>query len=374
MVKIRYAALPAVNLSAYGVIQLAIEATSNKFDGNIKSNRFDAVGSHYEVTIKCKSSRGKGAKRGASGRHTTSCCWHAWGTFFEELLRLNPNIVIIAQGNRITSEGGNWVDREVGGFYESIMCDCEAHMDHEHADACGVYMPNEEETIPTEEEDEGEIDRMIAAQASAQPPVQRNCTTCRYSHVNTNSGDPECPPGSCLEQEGFQSWEPCGTLPPFHDEPNTSCALCQHAPSRHAGHRVCPYNEPVNYCLIEGQHRKFVRFVETRDECRRCIWNVNGHCEYDVHVSGGRPDSCPNVVGVVKTCVNCKHNYDDNGSQHRCHPIVGLCSSNNKWALYDPNPLVVNGTPETRYDIPLGVEQMEMVQLRPRQFKIEEVE
>ena len=344
MVKIRYAALPAVNLSAYGVIQLAIEATSNKFDGNIKSNRFDAVGSHYEVTIKCKSSRGKGAKRGASGRHTTSCCWHAWGTFFEELLRLNPNIVIIAQGNRITSEGGNWVDRltflEGHDAYESEMCDCEVNgwdcSDH-HA-------------------------QWIEEQNAASQVIQaRNCTTCRYSHANTNSGDPECPPGSCLEREGFQSWEPCGTLPPFHDEPNTSCALCYHAPSRHAGHRVCPYNEPVNYCLIEGQHRS--------------IWDVNGHCEYDVRVGGNRPTSCPNVVGVVKTCENCKHNYDDNGSRHGCHPIVGTCSSSrDKWTLYDPNPFVVNGTPETRYDIPLGVEQMEMVQLRPRQFKIEEVE
>jgi len=285
MVKIRYAALPAVNLSAYGVIQLAIEATSNKFDGNIKSNRFDAVGSHYEVTIKCKSSRGKGAKRGASGRHTTSCCWHAWGTFFEELLRLNPNIVIIAQGNRIDASGGNWVDRQTflegHDAYESEMCDCEVN-GWDCSDHRAQWIAELNAASQVIQESEEVVDAMIAATAQA-------------------------------------------------------------------GRRIDA-------------------------ECRRCIWDVNGHCEYDVRVGGNRPDSCPNVVGVVKTCENCKHNYDDNGSRHRCYPIVGLCSSRNKWARYDPNPFIVNGTPATRYDIPLGVEQMEMVQLRPRQFKIEEVE
>ena len=318
MVKIRYAALPAVNLSAYGVIQLAIEATSNKFDGNIKSNRFDAVGSHYEVTIKCKSSRGKGAKRGASGRHTTSCCWHAWGTFFEELLRLNPNIVIIAQGNRITSEGGNWVDRQTflegHDAYESEMCDCEVN-GWDCSDHHAQWIAEQNAASQVIQDAEETIDNMIAATAQAET-VYHNCNhTCRHSHTNNNGV-------SCTR----------------------SCVGIEN-----------PGWEPVRNCTT-------------------CRFDVNGHCEYDVRVGGNRPDSCPNVVWVVKTCENCKHNYDDNGSRHGCYPIVGLCSSRNKWARYDPNPFIVNGTPATRYDIPLGVEQMEMVQLRPRQFKIEEVE
>jgi len=125
MVKIRYAGSGVV-LSSRALIEQAITNTSAKFDNNIVANRFEQTTSTaYEVTIKCVSSRGKGAKRGASGRRTSSCCWHAWGTFFDELFKLNPRIVIIAQGNRITRESGNWVDRQNGLLTESGMCDCE---------------------------------------------------------------------------------------------------------------------------------------------------------------------------------------------------------------------------------------------------------
>ena len=119
MVKIRYASRQ--------VIMAAIEATSAKFDNNIEANRFDAVGGHFEVTIKAKSSRGAGAKVGISGRRTQSACWHAWGIFINEIFRLSHDAVIISMGRRITAHSGNWEDHNIGnGIMESEMCSCDA--------------------------------------------------------------------------------------------------------------------------------------------------------------------------------------------------------------------------------------------------------
>jgi len=231
MVKIRFQR--GTSMIRHSVIQIAIDKTNMKFDNNIEANRFDQVGNHYEVAIKCKSSRGKGAKHGYTGRRTTSCCWHVWGTFFDELFNLNPDIVITAQGNRITKGSGNWVDREVGQYIrESTMCNCvangwvreqDAHDVYAHADACGVYLPDHEE-LHHECDSTCRYSRannngtpctrscVGAGNPGWEPVVEapsqtcaRKCRTCRYSRLN-NATQALCCVGGCT-YPAFQKWE-----------------------------------------------------------------------------------------------------------------------------------------------------------------------
>ena len=63
-------------------------------------------------------------------RHIGGCaCWHVHGEFFEALLNINPEAVIHAGAHKITSEGGNWEDWNIGSmsepFYYSEACNCE---------------------------------------------------------------------------------------------------------------------------------------------------------------------------------------------------------------------------------------------------------
>ncbi|NQU83634.1 MAG: hypothetical protein HQ536_02890 [Parcubacteria group bacterium] len=115
------------------VIEKALELTNKEFENNIIFNRFDGYKT-FNVTLKCKDSAGKGARRGfqvnndGSRRKLTTVCWHVHGTFFEKLLELNSETVIIANGQRIDIDGGNWEDRNIGSrynpLYYSEACDC----------------------------------------------------------------------------------------------------------------------------------------------------------------------------------------------------------------------------------------------------------
>lgn len=421
MVKIRYAGVlhepqsrfagRTNNEIACTIISEALNATSLKFNNNIKFNRFDAVGNVYQVTLKCISSRGKGAKVSIGGRHLIACCWHVWGTFMDELFRLNPDIIITSGGRRITSMNNDqWVNDP------NNRCDCGCD-----GDAHIAWIREQNAASQAIQDAEEEIDTLIAATAHAeinadrmtaaadeaiahaeaersarheahwnpqhncddscrhsrsnnngtpctrdcvgsgnpgwepQQTTPRECRTCRYSSSNTSNGASQCPPGSCLSREGLQSWAPivhqcdascrhnsennkgvCCQLDcdrnfshwePFQDEPNTSCANCQHTPSR-TGFDRCPFDDPLSQCLSGGQHRKFERHP-------------------------------------ARSCDDCEHNYDENGSRHMCHPIVGLCRHYDKWKPY--RPFTVVGAPTSRYDTQMveRVEQMEQLIGRP---------
>jgi len=291
MVKIQYAGIvtdPIQRFSGWDrnqiactIITEALDATNVKFDNNIVFNRFDAVGSRYEVTIKCISSRGKGAKRGTSGRRTTSACWHAWGTFFDELFRLNPRIVVIAQGNRITATNGNWFDRDVGnGVLETELCDCEASQAIQNT--------------------EREVDDMIAATAQAESnarfdascqPTHHKCDdTCRHSRGN-NLGVP------CTKLcvgSGNPGWEPVRT-----------CNNCEHKDIRGAG---C--HDVVGLCSVFSK------------------W---------------KPYTPPTTV--ERTCENCKYSARHNNGRMCHTVIGSCLGGNPKWELYvDPNTITTVGT------------------------------
>ena len=309
------------NQIACQIISEAIEATSAKYDNNIKANRFDAVRVTYEVTLKCKSSRGKGAKITPQGRHLISCCWHVWGTFFEELFKLNPAIKIRAMGSVITAcSHVGWRENET----DSVQCDCngeahEAWIDEQNEVSQSIMQA---ETIPTEEELEEipeprcadcvrashrgnglctESNRCLVNNrhlrferwVATPPRTHRDCDTCRYNSINTRSRNSECPPGRCLEHEGLQLWAPNVNTPPVLVEPNPELRDCS----------TCAHSEVYNR----------------------------------------RPG-------------------------YSCYNAVGACGNGNpKWAPRITT-LVVNGRPESRYDIPVGVEQTGQLELHPVVF------
>jgi len=110
-------------------LEQALKETNKQFKDNVTWNRFDKKGSQFIVTLKVKDSNGAGARRGFHNRRKLiSACWHVHGTFFDELLSINENAVILPAGYRIDKNGGNWQDRNIGSIinpmYFSEACDC----------------------------------------------------------------------------------------------------------------------------------------------------------------------------------------------------------------------------------------------------------
>lgn len=65
---------------------------------------------------------------GRKPRRLPHACWHVHGAFFDALLAECPGAVIRARRRRITKDGGNWTDYNVGSqlvpTYASESCDC----------------------------------------------------------------------------------------------------------------------------------------------------------------------------------------------------------------------------------------------------------
>lgn len=148
-----------------GAIADAIGATAEQFGGNIIPNRFDTMpaGTTHFVTIKVRDSRGPGARTRMDGSCTISACWHAWGVFFDEVFMRCPDAVIVALGDVITRDEGNWIDLPVGrGVWRSEQCHCVGFENHtlRVTLAPGVVLPTT-------------------------PPIQIPTTTTRYDIPHT---------------------------------------------------------------------------------------------------------------------------------------------------------------------------------------------
>lgn len=111
-------------------LEKALELTNKQYDNNIIWNRSPEYrGKHLIFTLKVKDSKGKGARRGFSGKRLAHACWHVHGDFFDNLFEINPKAVVIATGEEITKNYGNWQDRNIGSqacpLYFSQACDCQ---------------------------------------------------------------------------------------------------------------------------------------------------------------------------------------------------------------------------------------------------------
>jgi len=94
-------------------VQQAIDNVNKKHGYKIEFNRADQSGKWFNFTIKSKSGI-PGARISHSGRNLACASWHAHGYLFDELLEINPDAVIHSNGLRIDSNGGNWIDKNVG--------------------------------------------------------------------------------------------------------------------------------------------------------------------------------------------------------------------------------------------------------------------
>lgn len=125
-------------------ILLALTKANEKFDNNLTFNNFQRLSdTRYRITLKVKDSHGKGARLASyqmqldswhnptnfdeawrKRRHLISACWHAHGTFFDNL----PEGTKIQTREVITYAGDAWQDFDIGSkmfpYYASEACDC----------------------------------------------------------------------------------------------------------------------------------------------------------------------------------------------------------------------------------------------------------
>jgi len=112
-------------------IQKALTQANQELDNNLEFNNFQRLSdTRHRVTLRVKSSKGKGARLGQSitnrgnRRHLINACWHAHGTFFDSL----PEGTKIQAAGIVTHPGEDWQDRNIGSIiyplWFSEACDC----------------------------------------------------------------------------------------------------------------------------------------------------------------------------------------------------------------------------------------------------------
>jgi hypothetical protein len=122
----------AKNVQKQELINALIEV-NKLFDDNItffgELEPKNKLNTRWSFRLKVKDSKGKGARRGFSGRRMISACWHVHGEFFDAIFKENPNAEIVSRGKSITKDYGNWIDSNVGSLmdtlYFSEACDCQ---------------------------------------------------------------------------------------------------------------------------------------------------------------------------------------------------------------------------------------------------------
>lgn len=112
-------------------MEQALAKVNERYQGNIAFERFDPNCKSVVFTLKVKSSRNPGTRRSFQGRRMAKACWHAHGHFFEALLAINPQAVIISKGgpgSKVDKDSGNWSDCNIGSQMQPLMfsqaCDC----------------------------------------------------------------------------------------------------------------------------------------------------------------------------------------------------------------------------------------------------------
>jgi hypothetical protein len=111
-------------------IENALVQANKEFDDNLRFKRFEFIGNtrdgikKHRVTLTVNSSKDKGGRRGFSGKRVAAACWHAHGTFFDNL----PEGTEIEASGQKYHAGDPWVDRQIGSLmqpmYYSEACDC----------------------------------------------------------------------------------------------------------------------------------------------------------------------------------------------------------------------------------------------------------
>lgn len=95
-------------------LQNALSILNKQYDGNISFETLEQkTKNRVSFTLKAKSKL-KGARTSASGRNMPKASWHVHGTLFDILFELRSDIFILSLGKKITIDGGNWQDTQIG--------------------------------------------------------------------------------------------------------------------------------------------------------------------------------------------------------------------------------------------------------------------
>jgi len=109
-------------------LEQTLRLVNKIYDNNVTFNRLEQYGKRVRFTLRVKDSKGKGARRGHTGRRLINACWHVHGDFFDILFKINPRAVIRSAGREITKDYGNWEDWNIGSIinplYYSEACEC----------------------------------------------------------------------------------------------------------------------------------------------------------------------------------------------------------------------------------------------------------
>lgn len=112
----------------------AINWTHYKCNVKLRYLKPERRGCSFTITV--EKPRGPGARHGRPGGRVVGACWHAHGHLFEAILELEPDAVIhtgLLGKRRITKDGGNWEDAQVGSQINPVMiselCGCGSEPD-----------------------------------------------------------------------------------------------------------------------------------------------------------------------------------------------------------------------------------------------------
>ncbi|MFA6201462.1 MAG: hypothetical protein WC679_13760 [Bacteroidales bacterium] len=118
------------NLNGVNELEKALAVINKKYNNNIQFNRHPEYLSKNSIrfTLKVIDSKKDGARTGFTGRRLINACWHVHGNLFDALFEINPQAVVISRGKKITIDGGNWEDGNIGSMikplYFSEACNC----------------------------------------------------------------------------------------------------------------------------------------------------------------------------------------------------------------------------------------------------------
>lgn len=103
----------------------ALGEVNKLYDNNVIFDRLEFP----NFTLRVKDSKGKGARRGFHNRkRLINACWHVHSDFFDCLFKINTDSYIWSGGKKITIEGGNWIDRNIGSIMKPLLyskaCEC----------------------------------------------------------------------------------------------------------------------------------------------------------------------------------------------------------------------------------------------------------
>ena len=121
-------------------LEATLAKVNEQFDGNIVFKRIQPARGHnrWNVTLTVLDSRGPGGRIGHSGRRISAACWHAYGTFFDNLPEHARYVAPVVVGydnwgrektkRQECQPGDPWQDWNIGSLmsplYYSEACQC----------------------------------------------------------------------------------------------------------------------------------------------------------------------------------------------------------------------------------------------------------